>query len=172
MQENPELGAFRVHAALEQNRGGGGEVSARTVGRIMAVHRDLYGLGKPKRSPHQKKEMPFRANRRHEIWTVDVRYVDHNLPIEKHVGNAYDVISVLENYSRCILASSVSRSQDTTAFLRVLYSSAVERYGPPERLVVSDGGGIFKASQSQAPSTVPWASRRSGSSGGSPTNPT
>jgi putative transposase len=146
MQENPELGAFRVHAALEQKRGGG-EVSARTVGRIMAVHRDLYGLGKPKRSPHEKKEMPFRANRRHEIWTVDVRYVDHNLPIEEHVGNAY-VISVLENYSRCILASSVSRSQDTTAFLRVLYS-AVERYGPPQRLV-SDGGGIFKASQSQA----------------------
>ncbi len=145
MQENPELGAFRVHAALEQKRGA--EVSARTVGRVMAVHRDLYGLGKPKRSPREKKEMPFRATRRHEVWTADVRYVDHNLPLEEHAGNAY-VISVLENYSRCILASSVSRSQDTTAFLRVLYS-AVERYGPPERLV-TDGGSIFKASQSKA----------------------
>ncbi len=31
-QENPELGAFRVHAALEQKRGA--EVSARTVGRV------------------------------------------------------------------------------------------------------------------------------------------
>lgn len=31
MQENPELGAFRVHCALEQKRGA--EVSARTVGR-------------------------------------------------------------------------------------------------------------------------------------------
>src|SRR5215210_4444418 len=75
-QENPELGAFRVHAALEQKRGT--EVSARTVGRVMAVHRSLYGLGKPKRSPYQKKAMPFRAKRRHEIWTADVRYVDHN----------------------------------------------------------------------------------------------
>lgn len=144
MQENPELGAFRVHAALEHKRGA--EVSARTVGRIMAVHRDLYGLGKPKRSPREKKEMPFRATRRHEIWTADVRYVDHNMPPEEHVGNVY-VISVLENYSRCILASAVSRSQDTTAFLRVLYS-AVEKYGPPERLV-TDGGGIFKAAQSK-----------------------
>lgn len=49
VQENPELGAFRVHAALQQKRGA--EVSVRTVGRVMAVHRSLYGLGKPKRSP-------------------------------------------------------------------------------------------------------------------------
>ncbi|MDQ3637421.1 MAG: helix-turn-helix domain-containing protein [Actinomycetota bacterium] len=142
MQENPELGAFRLHAALEQKRGAG--VSARTVGRVMAVHRNLYGLGKPKRSPYQKKEMPFRAKRRHEIWPADVRYVPHSIP---GVGNVY-VISILENYSRCVLASSVSLTQDTTAFLRVLYS-AVERYGPPERLV-TDGGGIFRATQAKA----------------------
>ncbi len=141
-QENPELGAFRIHAALEQKRGA--DVSARTVGRVMAVHRELYGLGKPKRSPREKAAMPFRAKRRHEIWTADVRYVPHSIP---GVGNAY-VIAVLENYSRCVLASSVSLTQDTTAFLRVFYS-AVERYGPPERLV-TDGGGIFKAGQSQA----------------------
>ena len=142
MQKNPELGTFRIHAALEQKRGA--EVSVRTVGRVMAVHRDLYGLGKPKRSPYQKAEMPFRAKRRHEIWTADVRYIDHSLPEN---GSVY-VIAILENYSRCVLASAVSRTQDTSAFLRVLYS-AVERYGPPERLV-TDGGGIFKAAQSKA----------------------
>jgi transposase InsO family protein len=141
-QENPELGAFRVHAALEQKRGA--EVSVRTVGRVMAVHRELYGLGKPRKSPGEKAEMPFRARRRHEIWTADVRYVPHAIP---EVGNAY-VIAVLDNYSRCILASAVSLTQDTIAFLRILYS-AVERYGPPERLV-TDGGGIFKAKQSKA----------------------
>ncbi|MBA3791471.1 MAG: helix-turn-helix domain-containing protein [Rubrobacter sp.] len=145
VQENPELGAFRVHAALEQKRGS--EVSARTVGRVMAVHRNLYGLGNPKRSPYQKKAMPFRAKRRHEIWTADVRYVDHNLPPEEHEGNVY-AISVLENYSRLMLASAISSTQDTTAFLRVLYA-AVERYGAPERLV-TDGGGIFKANQAKA----------------------
>lgn len=141
-QENPELGAFRIHAALEQKRGA--EVSVCTVGRVMAVHRELYGLAKPKRSPREKVEMPFRAKRRHEIWTADVRYVPHSIP---RVGNAY-VIAVLENYSRMILSSAVSLTQDTTAFLRVLHS-AVERYGPPERLV-TDGGGIFKARQSKA----------------------
>ena len=142
MQENPELGAFRVHAALVQKRGA--DVSVRTVGRVMAVHRDLYGLAKPKRSPGEKAPMPFRARKRHEIWTADVRYVPHSIP---DVGNAY-VIAVLENYSRCVLASAVSLTQDTTAFLRVFYS-AVERYGPPERLV-TDGGGIFKAKQSRS----------------------
>jgi hypothetical protein len=73
-----------------------------------------------------------------------VRYVPHSIP---DTGNAY-VIAILENYSRCILSSAVSLTQDTTAFLRVFYS-AVERYGPPERLV-TNGGGIFKASQSRA----------------------
>ena len=141
-QENPELGAFRIHAALEQKRGA--EVSVRTVGRVMAVHRELYGLAKPKRSPIEKAEMPFRAKKRHEIWTADVRYVPHSIT---GVGNAY-VIAVLENYSRMILSSAVSLTQDTTAFLRVLYS-AVERYGPPERLV-TDAGGIFKAKQFRA----------------------
>jgi transposase len=147
-QENPELGAFRIHAALEQKRGA--EVSVRTVGRVMAVLRELYGLAKPNRSPGEKAEMPFRASKRHEIWTADVRYVPHSIP---DTGNAY-VIAVLENYSRCVLSSAVSLTQDTTAFLRVFYS-AVERYGPPERLV-TDGAESSRPS-SPGPSTAPSA---------------
>src|SRR5829696_3606443 len=112
MQENPELGAFRIHAALEQKKGI--QISARTVGRIMAVHCNLYGLEIPKRSPHQKKRMPFEAKRRHQIWTADVRYIKkHRLPLE---GYLY-VISILENYSRMILASAVCPKQDLNSFL-------------------------------------------------------
>jgi hypothetical protein len=63
------------------------------------------------------------------------------------VGKVYS-ISILENHSRCILASTVSTSQDLTAYLSVLYS-AVEQYGSP-RILVSDGAGIFKANQANA----------------------
>lgn len=142
MQQNPELGAFRIHAALEQKRGT--EISARTVGRIMAVHRNTYGLDKPKRSPHKKRQMPFEAASRHQIWTADVRYIKkHQLPV---AGYLY-VISILENYSRKILASAVCPRQNLASFLPVLYS-AIESYGPPETFV-TDSGSIFLANQAQ-----------------------
>ena len=146
LQENPELGEFRVSAALERL---GIYLSPRTCGRILAVNRRLYGLEKPKRGSKEKKEMPFQSGRRHEIWSVDVRYLDHRLPSDEvpEGGKVY-VISVLENHSRALLASSVSTNQDLTAYLSVLYA-AVERYGAPE-VLVSDGAGIFKANQAKA----------------------
>jgi putative transposase len=120
------------------------EVSARTVGRIMAVHRNLYGLEKPKRGPHRKKRMPFEATRRHQIWTADVRYIQkHRLPVK---GYLY-VISILENYSRKILASAVCRKQDLASFLPVLHS-AIERYGSPETFV-TDSGSVFLANRAR-----------------------
>jgi len=88
--------------------------------------------------------MPFASGRRHEFWTSDIRYVNHALPSE---GNVY-VVSILENHSRALLASAITRSQDTTAFLSVLYE-AVKRYGSPESLV-TDGGGVFKSNRARA----------------------
>jgi hypothetical protein len=76
-----------------------------------------------------------------EYWSADIRYVDHRLPLG---GSAY-VVSVLENHSRAILSSMLSRSQDLSAYLSVLYA-AVERYGSPEALV-TDGGAVFRANQ-------------------------
>ncbi len=141
LQENPELGAFRMKAALEQV---GIHLGVQTVGRILRTNRDLYELDKPKRSPREKREMPYEAGSRREIWTSDVRYIDHSLP---EMGNVY-VISILENYSRAVLASAISSTQDTTAYLSVLYA-AMERYGSP-KTIVTDGGGIFRAGQSMA----------------------
>jgi len=138
LQENPELGAFRISAALEQI---GIYLSERTCGRILAINRKLYGLEKPKRGPKEKKEMPFFSNKRHEIWTVDIRYIGHTLTGE---GKLY-CISVLENHSRALLASAVSRSKDLTAYLAVLYS-AVQQYGAPE-ILVSDSEALFRANQ-------------------------
>jgi transposase len=137
LQENPELGAFRIHAALKQV---GIELSPRTCGRILALNRKLYGLGTPTRTPHVPKEMPLKASRRHQYWTVDIRYLDHGL----NERNVY-CISILENYSRAILASAISRKQDLTAYLMVLYA-AIRQHGAPEALV-SDSGGVFRATQ-------------------------
>lgn len=50
-------------------------------------------------------------------------------------------ISILENFSRSILASAISRKQDTEAFFAVFYA-AIRKYGVPE-VLVSDNGSIF-----------------------------
>jgi transposase InsO family protein/transposase len=133
LQQNPELGAFRIHAALEQL---GSHLSTRTCGRILARNRKLYGLRGPEAKPREPKAMPFKADRRHQYWTVDVRYLDHQLGD----GNIYS-ITILDNYSRFIVGSAISRTQDQPAFLQVLLS-AVTEYGAPEA-IVSDGGSIF-----------------------------
>jgi putative transposase len=140
LQRNPNLGEFRIHAALAQI---GIHLSPRTCGRILALNRALYGLAKPNGPVREKKEMPFRANRRHQFWTADIRYIDDH----KLDGRAY-VISVLDNHSRAILSSALTRTQDLSSFLSVLYA-AVEYYGSPEALV-TDGGGVFRARQAIA----------------------
>ena len=58
LQANPELGAFRIHAALEEL---GIHLSPRTCGRILAQNRAV-GLPAPAQAqPHVPKEMPFAA---------------------------------------------------------------------------------------------------------------
>ncbi len=141
MQENPELGEFRVQAALERM---GIHLSRRTVGRILAANREAEGLAKPSRGRKEKRKMPFEASHRHEYWTSDVRYIKHSIP---GTGQAY-VLAILENHSRAILASAVTLSQDANAYLSVLHA-AIERYGSPET-IVTDGGGIFRSDRAKA----------------------
>src|SRR5260370_17884780 len=84
-----------------------------------------------------KTEMPFRAERRHQYWTTDIRYLDmHQLG-----GGMIYCISILENFSRAILASAISRQQDTEAYLAVLYA-AIRKHGVP-RVLVRNTGGVF-----------------------------
>jgi transposase len=140
LQQNPGLGEFGVHAALAQI---GIHLSPRTCGRILALNRELYGLENLKGPVKQKREMPFSARRRHQYWTVDVRYLKGH-----EFGHKTYVISVLDNYSRAVLSSTLTRTQDLASYLSVLYV-AVERWGSPEALV-TDGGGIFRARQARA----------------------
>ena len=139
LQRNPELGEWRIHAALLQL---GINVSPRTCGRILARNRALYGLDKPKRSPKAKQEMPYKASKRHEYWSIDIRYIEkHQLESRKPVY----VISILENYSRAVLASALSPTQDLLAVLVVVFD-ALRKCGGPEA-IVSDGGTVFRAKQ-------------------------
>jgi len=140
LQENPLLGEFRVHAALRRL---GIALSPRTCGRILALNRKLYGLPKPERVPRAPKPMPFAAARRHQFWSADIRYVDHGLGDFK----VYSV-TILDNYSRAIVASGLSRTQDLGTFLMVLFA-AIRQHGAPEA-IVTDSGGIFRAKQFQA----------------------
>jgi transposase len=138
-QENPLLGKFRMHAALLRE---GIEVSPATCARIMAANRQLYGIEKPKRQPRPKLEMPFKATRRHEYWSADVRYIEeHLLPDPRPVY----VITIFENFSRMVLSSAISPTQNQWDDLAVL-ADALRHYGAPEAMV-TDGGGIFYSNQ-------------------------
>lgn len=144
LARNPQIGAFRVHAALKQK---GFDLSRATCGRILARVREIYGYEKPKAGSGAKKPMPFVSKRHHEFWTADVRYLDM-LDEELLADGMVYAITILENYSRALLASSVTRRQDLNAFLSVLYR-AIQHYGPPEAFV-TDSGSIFLANRAQA----------------------
>jgi putative transposase len=142
LQENPVLGEFRIHAALEQL---GIHLSPRTCGTILALHRALGAPHPAVSAPHEPQPMPFAAAQWHQWWSVDVRSIeDHALADPKPVY----VIAVLENFSRAILASRLSPRQDLTTYLVVL-REAIARYGVPEG-IVSDSGSIFRANHARA----------------------
>jgi transposase len=113
LASNPDLGAYRVMAALEQI---GIKLSRATCGRLLSLNRSLYGLPQPHGgAPRQRKEMPFKASFRHEYWSVDVRYIEeHRLP--DVTGPVY-LMSILENYSRAVLASKISPTQNQWDYL-------------------------------------------------------
>lgn len=142
LQANPELGGFRISAALEQQQI---YLSPRTCQRILTLHRELGLSARPQAAPHDKQPHPFAASRRHQIWSVDIRYIeDDGLEIDKPIY----VMSVLENFSRALLASLLSPRQDLTAYLVVL-REVIARHGAPE-VLVSDSGSVFKAKAAQA----------------------
>jgi transposase InsO family protein len=146
LARNPEIGAFRAHSVLEPK---GFDLSRATCGRILAQVREIYGYEKPGEASGggEKKPMPFASKRHHEFWTADVRYLDMLGEELLAEGMIYSV-ATMENHSRAILSSAVTRRQDLNAFLAVLYR-AVQEYGPPEAFI-TDSGSIFLANRAQA----------------------
>src|SRR2546429_7132659 len=84
--------------------------------------------------------MPFKATQRNEFWSADVRSIEeHLLPDPKPVY----VITIFENFSRMVLSSTISPTQNQWDYLSVLVD-AIRRYGAPEA-IVTDGGGQFSS---------------------------
>jgi transposase len=140
LQEETAIGEFRMAAALKQRYDI--ELSPRTCGRIMAKNRELYGIGAVHSSPPKpKKAMPFATQIPHRWWSVDLCYIEqHRVP---GVSGPLYVWTILDNYSRCIVASAPSRTQTLWDFLTVLFT-AIYVHGSPIGLV-SDGGSVFRA---------------------------
>ena len=83
--------------------------------------------------------------RRHQYWSCDIRYIEeHLLPDPRPVY----VITIFENFSRAILSSTISPTQNQWDYLAVLVD-AIRRYGTPEALV-TDGGGQFYSNMANA----------------------
>jgi putative transposase len=139
-EENPLLGEYRMFGALKQL---GISVPPRTCGRIMAQHRQLYGLHPPPKDAHKPKPHPFSATFRHERWCLDIRYMEKQRIPE--IKGPFYVITVMDAFSRAILSSAILQGQDLACVLIVLYA-AVERFGTPKALI-TDNGGVFRAKQ-------------------------
>ena len=102
LQANPELGEFRIHAASQAH---GYPSQSPHLRPHLALHRAL-GRAAPRRfGAARAAAMPFAAQRRHQYWSVDVRYVEDH---RARTGKPAYVISVLENFSRAFLASAIS----------------------------------------------------------------
>jgi putative transposase len=142
-REYPRAGRFRIHGLLGQQRAEP-PPSERTVGRAMAINRQLHGAPGPwtsARDDHPDevsfKHLPYRPTYRHHLWFTDIRY------LVQLDGSWVYSICIIEGYSRKIVAGMASPHQDLTAILQILFAALAE-YGCPQA-IVSDNGSVFRA---------------------------
>jgi Winged helix-turn helix len=71
---HPDAGAFRIWSLLARC-----DVSVRTIGRIMALNRQVYDAIPPHRrpgAPTPPQPHPYKATRPHQYWFMDGREMD------------------------------------------------------------------------------------------------
>jgi len=131
---HPDAGRFRLWSLLDRD-----DIAVRTVGRIMALNKQVYDdiphvarqrRKKPAR-PH-----PYKASHPHQYWFIDGRQMDFALD-----GVKWWSIILLDGYSRTMLAGAVAPVEASWVTLMVLYTACL-RYGAPQHLI-SDSGGAF-----------------------------
>jgi transposase InsO family protein len=140
-KRHPDAGEFRLWSLLANDT-----ISVRTVGRVMALNKQVYDdiphvpekQAKKPPGPH-----PYKATAAHQYWFIDGRMMDFALD-----GVKWWSILVLEGYSRTILAGAMAPSEASWAALLVLYTACL-RYGAPQTLI-SDSGGAYISTEFEA----------------------
>jgi transposase InsO family protein len=133
-KRHPDAGRFRIWSLLDRD-----EVSVRTVGRVMALNKQVYDdiphvarqRAKKLAQPH-----PYKASYPHQYWFIDGRQMDFALD-----GVKWWSIILLDGYSRTMLAGAIAPTEASWVTLMVLYTACL-RYGAPAYLI-SDSGGAF-----------------------------
>jgi hypothetical protein len=136
---HPDAGAFRIWSLLANET-----IAVRTVGRVMALNRQMYddipppqGAKGPKKPPQPH---PYKATSPHQYWFIDGRKMDFALD-----GVRWWSVIILEGYSRTMLAGAIAPAEASWVTLMVLYTACL-RYGAPQYLI-SDSGGAFTSNE-------------------------
>ena len=133
-KRHPDAGRFRIWSLLDRD-----EVSVRTVGRVMALNKQVYDdiphvarqRAKKLAQPH-----PYKASYPHQYWFIDGRQMDFALD-----GVKWWSIILLDGSSRTMLAGAIAPTEASWVTLMGLYTACL-RYGAPAYLI-SDSGGAF-----------------------------
>jgi transposase InsO family protein len=140
-KRHPDAGEFRIWSLLAND-----DISVRTVGRVMALNKQVYDdiphvLGTPAKKPPGPH--PYKATYAHEYWFIDGRMMDFALD-----GVKWWSLIILDGYSRTILAGAIAPTEASWAALMVLYTACL-RYGAPQTLI-SDSGGAYISNEFEA----------------------
>ena len=140
-KRHPDAGRFRIWSLLDRD-----DISVRTVGRVMALNKQVYDDIPHVASQRAKKPSqphPYKASRPHQYWFIDGRQMDFALD-----GVKWWSVIVLDGYSRTMLAGAVAPAEASWVTLMVLYTACL-RYGAPAYLI-SDSGGAFTSNDVKA----------------------
>ena len=139
---HPDAGEFRLWSLLANP-----QISVRTVGRVMALNRQVYDdIPRPQGAKGPKKPAqphPYKARSPHEFWFIDGRKMDFALD-----GVRWWSVIILDGYSRTMLAGAIAPVEASWVTLMVLYTACL-RYGAPQYLI-SDSGGAFTSNEVKA----------------------
>jgi transposase len=136
---HPDAGEFRLWSLLARD-----DISERTVGRLMALNRQVYDdIPQGRQAAKPSGPHPYKASRAHQYWFIDGRKMDFDFE-----GVQWWSVIILDGYSRTMLAGAVAPTEASWVTLMVLYTACL-RYGAPEYLI-SDSGGAFTSDEVKA----------------------